>query len=925
MDVHEIQSSTPRPRAGASAVNRPPSRARVGQALGEWQAGELRYMSRHPHCRGLSHAQLEDLYQETVLALLNRPFFNEEHLRNALRFGLSKRALHVHRDERRRTEILTEHAPEAHRLALARSEIEGPEQSALTREDGQIVLEFTAELTPLERQLYALETEGLRYRAIAPIVHVEVNTARKASRSVASKRARFQLLHDTGRLCGYRAPTIRALIAGEATSEELALGAFAHLEACASCRAEHHTNSRRLRMSFQQRAAALLPVPALAGHLGWITRLELRLRVLAGRWLPGAAGPGGALRERALAAAAGSGVAGKLAVGAATVAVIAGGTLGAGHLQSSHHRARAHAGVAKIPTGRRPRADRSPRASRPRTSRSHRSLAHPSGPSQPGHSRVNLVASRSLGYPAGARQPRHATLPRQLYGYPNGANGLHTHPRPKTSTAAGRSAHESVGRPGRRAVINTMTNNDNSTTSAMSTPPGDRANSSTPAGGGFGGTLLAGNARGVSDLTFTASDPEGPGVYEITVEADGTTLYQGTPESNEGACAAEGISGSALMFDSAQPCRTSEAVELPLDTTRLPDGTHELKVTVTDAAQNSSVVYDGLISTQNAPVSTNAPAVAEAPVQAGETLSGDPGSWIAPAEAGAIAYAYRWQSCDPSGSSCSAIPGARSASYATSTTDVGHSLRMLVTATDSDGASTTASAPSAVVSAAPELPSSIAVQSTIGAANGTGASEDAELSIHGHSTITRNYQHRAFSVSGALVNSLGAPIVGAHLNVLAEPASAGTQSQLGTVTTAADGTFTLTVAAGPSRRIAIAYRAFAGAVGYSAQASITEIVTGQVRLAVTPQRTSPRGTITLSGSVAGPLPAHGVVVELLVHYRGTWEPFRDPRTRANGHFAVRYHFEGALGRFPFRAQVLGEQSGFPYATGVSRTIDVQSF
>jgi RNA polymerase sigma factor (sigma-70 family) len=326
MDVKDPPTHHP----GLVREQRPPSRERIGRALGEWQAGELRYMARHRHCRDLSLAQLEDLYQETVLALLERSFFNEEHLRNALRYGLSKRALHIHRDERRRSEILREHAPEAHRSSLRRSEIEAPEHAALAREDGRIVLEFIAELTPLERQLYALEAEGMRYRAIAPVLGIDVNGARRASRSLASKRQRFQLLHDTGRLCGYRAPTIRALIAGEATSHELATAAFAHLESCASCRTEHKTNARRLRLSFQDRAAALLPLPALAGHLGLLARIDVRVRSITQRWLPGvSSSAGGGVRERALAAAAGSGVAAKLAAGAATVAVIAGGTVSA--------------------------------------------------------------------------------------------------------------------------------------------------------------------------------------------------------------------------------------------------------------------------------------------------------------------------------------------------------------------------------------------------------------------------------------------------------------------------------------------------------------------------------------------------------------------------------------------------------------------
>ncbi len=331
-----------------SGGERPPSRARVGEALGEWQAAEVASAWRYPQCRGLSRAQLEDLYQETVLALLNRPFCSEEHLRNALRVGLRNRALHVHRDERRRSEILTAHAPEAHRSAMRASESEQPEHATLAREDGLIVLEFASGLTELEQQVYALEAEGLRYRAIAPILAISVNQARKASRILAEKYARFQLLHDTGRLCGFRAPTIRALIAGEEASEQLARAAFAHLRSCARCRDEHKTNAARLRRSFQQRAAAFLPLPALLEHER--TRsLWLRARLLAHRFLAsGAPSGGGGVRERALALAATGGAGVKVATGVATVVAVAGGTftVGAAAHHTRHHRTRPRAASA---------------------------------------------------------------------------------------------------------------------------------------------------------------------------------------------------------------------------------------------------------------------------------------------------------------------------------------------------------------------------------------------------------------------------------------------------------------------------------------------------------------------------------------------------------------------------------------------------
>src|SRR5271166_36343 len=106
---------------------------RLAQLLGGWQERELRAARGFPECRGLSHAQLEDLYQETALALLSRPYASEEHLRDALRHGIRNRALNMHRDQRRRSQILAEHAPVMHRTAQAGQT--GPEDAALAQQD----------------------------------------------------------------------------------------------------------------------------------------------------------------------------------------------------------------------------------------------------------------------------------------------------------------------------------------------------------------------------------------------------------------------------------------------------------------------------------------------------------------------------------------------------------------------------------------------------------------------------------------------------------------------------------------------------------------------------------------------------------------------------------------------------------------------
>jgi len=462
----------------------------------------------------------------------------------------------------------------------------------------------------------------------------------------------------------------------------------------------------------------------------------------------------------------------------------------------------------------------------------------------------------------------------------------------------------------------------------------------TPSASGVSGTLLSPGARGTQELTFTAADPGGPGVYTTTVQVDGRTLYSGTPNTNGGACVPVGTSGGALMFDYSQPCRASESVDLPINTTTVADGQHTLKVTVEDAAQNSSVVYDSTITTDNAPTDTSAPTIiAPSQVFAGAALSTHPGAWSAPSGAGSIAYGYQWEDCDAQGGNCTAIAGAESSTYTPAPSDVGDTLRLVVNASDSDGlASAMSSATGAVLSAqgslgAPNGPGTggVSLTSTVvsagsvtglGAPNGTVASETAELRLGIHRTISRTFAQRSFQVTGRLIGSGAHPIGGANLDVLEQVAGSQTLRVIEHTKTHLDGTFAVRIPAGPSRLVEVAYRAFTGDVGYAAEAKIEESVNAGVQLNVTPRRTGSTGTIMLSGRVVGPVPSQGVVVELLVHYRGHWEPFRDPRTSSNGRFHVAYQFQGGTGRFPFRAEVFGGQAAFPFTHGDSGAVDV---
>ena len=443
-------------------------------------------------------------------------------------------------------------------------------------------------------------------------------------------------------------------------------------------------------------------------------------------------------------------------------------------------------------------------------------------------------------------------------------------------------------------------------------------NTATPTGSGVSGPLVGGSARGTEDIAFTAADPGGPGVYSVQVEADGHVLYTGTPDSNGGKCIPVGSSAGALEFDASQPCRTSEAVVEPIDTTSLPDGTHTLKVAVTDAAQNTSTIYDAEITTDNAPANTVPPELTSSET----TLIAAPGQWSGPPSSGPITYSERWETCDPEGSGCRAIAGAQGSIYTPSATDAGHALRVLVTAADRDGSTALASEPSAVVPApaGTGAASGPLSASSIGVGNGLGASDRAQLRLTGPRALSRQFARRAFAITGQLLDASGRPISGATLDIREQLHDGSGEALIGFASTSANGTFSARIPAGPSRRILIAYRAFSGELTYSASTSTLETVSAGVKLSVSPRRTSPAGRVLIDGTVAGPIPREGVVVELLVHYRGRWAPFRDPHSDSRGRFRVRYQFEGAVGRFPFRAEVLGAQAGFPYATGVSRSI-----
>ena len=111
------------------------------------------------------------------------------------------------------------------------------------------------------------------------------------------------------------------------------------------------------------------------------------------------------------------------------------------------------------------------------------------------------------------------------------------------------------------------------------------------------------------------------------------------------------------------------------------------------------------------PQNTSPPTISGTP-QAGQVLSANPGAW----SGGQITYAYQWLRCTSSGDGCVNIAGATVQTYLLTSSDVGSTVRVDVTATNSSGSTTARSAPTAVVTAAPVAPSNTAPPTISGTA-----------------------------------------------------------------------------------------------------------------------------------------------------------------------------------------------------------------
>jgi acid phosphatase type 7 len=206
------------------------------------------------------------------------------------------------------------------------------------------------------------------------------------------------------------------------------------------------------------------------------------------------------------------------------------------------------------------------------------------------------------------------------------------------------------------------------------------------------------------------------------------------------------VNGYGVYRDDVRIANVPASATQYSDTGLAPGATHVYRVDAFDEAGNRSALSSPAIATTLAAPSNTSPSTISGTARTGQTLTADPGLWTGTEP---ISYAYQWRRCDVTGEGCVDIVPAATTAYTLVDSDVGSTIRVAVTASNSVGSSTVASAPTAVVDAEPEPPSNIVPPTITGTAQeGTAPTADPGVWT-GTSPITYAYQWRRCDAEGA--------------------------------------------------------------------------------------------------------------------------------------------------------------------------------
>jgi hypothetical protein len=205
-------------------------------------------------------------------------------------------------------------------------------------------------------------------------------------------------------------------------------------------------------------------------------------------------------------------------------------------------------------------------------------------------------------------------------------------------------------------------------------------------------------------VTLATDRPAEPPTSDSSPTLSGTTVDGDTLTAAPGAW-----SGTQDIAYSYQWQRCDQAGENCVDIPGATGTTHDLGqgdvgqtvhvvVTATNTEGSLQATSDASGVVQPAPPSSTSPPTIGGSTLDGQTLSAGDGSWSG---TGPLTPSYQWQRCDQAGENCVDIPGATDSTYTLGSGDIGHTVVVIVTDTNSAGSDSATSTPSNAVQAAP--------------------------------------------------------------------------------------------------------------------------------------------------------------------------------------------------------------------------------
>ncbi len=185
------------------------------------------------------------------------------------------------------------------------------------------------------------------------------------------------------------------------------------------------------------------------------------------------------------------------------------------------------------------------------------------------------------------------------------------------------------------------------------------------------------------------------------------------------------------------------------------------------------------------------------------------------------------------------------------------------------------------------------------------------------------------NVSGWLGTTAGTPLAGRHVEVLAAPDNGlGSFAVITQTTTAADGSWTAHLPAGPSRVVEAVYGGDETTEGaFSSQVRV--VVAARIRLlSVSPTHVPWGGTVHITGQlVGGYLPPSGTLVRLRIGIGRSYQTYGVDHVAGSGRFSTTYTFglgEASVHRSYFFQIATLPEGDYPFAPGASgrRTVQV---